>query len=240
MLSVLECDRDGPRVALPHPEVQLVARFGVPSQPGPDVHAMGVGQTAHRKVLRRGQRSVTARLRLGATEGVLGVRASEMAGRIVSLEDLWGPVAARRLCDRLAHAEDTVAAAAILEGAIVERHAAGRAGSGHSALALRAAERLAVASVNEVAAELGVSERHLRRVFLHTIGVGPKQFAKLVRFHRALGNARDHAASGWAGIAAASGYYDQAHLIAEFRAIAGATPRALWGELTTSGALGRF
>jgi transcriptional regulator GlxA family with amidase domain len=35
----------------------------------------------------------------------------------------------------------------------------------------------------------------------------------------------------WAAIAAATGYYDQAHLIEEFRAIAGVTPRVLLSEL---------
>jgi transcriptional regulator GlxA family with amidase domain len=85
--------------------------------------------------------------------------------------------------------------------------------------------------VHAVAVELGVSERHLRRVFREYVGVGPKTFARLIRFHRALGAARAGRHAGWAGIAAAAGYYDQAHLIAEFRAIAGVTPQALLGEL---------
>jgi AraC-like DNA-binding protein len=92
-------------------------------------------------------------------------------------------------------------------------------------------DRLTSANVSAVAVDLGVSERHLRRVFRETVGVSPKAFAKLKRFHRALRVAREDGRASWASIAAAAGYYDQAHLIAEVRAIAGATPRALLGEL---------
>src|SRR4051812_17004859 len=96
-----ECDHDGPRVAIPRPETQLVVRLGPSARDGLDVHAMGVGKTAHRKHIRAGQRTVTARLQLGAAEGVLGVPASAVAGRIVALDDLWGDAATRRLLDRL-------------------------------------------------------------------------------------------------------------------------------------------
>jgi len=72
-------------------------------------------------MIRSGQQAITARLRLGAQEAVLGVPASAIAGRIVALEDLWGNAATRRLFDRLADARDMVAAAAILDSAIAER-----------------------------------------------------------------------------------------------------------------------
>ena len=97
---------------------------------------------------------------------------------------------------------------------------------------------MATANVNAVADDLGVSERHLRRVFVETVGLSPKTFARLARFHRALRAAREDARAGWATIAAAAGYYDQAHLIGDFRAIAGVTPRALLGELRTSRSIG--
>src|SRR6478735_3102440 len=89
-LFVDERDRDGPGVAIPRPEIHIVARFGPSTRGGLDVHALGARPTVHRKVLRRGQRAVTARLRLGAPEVVLGVPASALAGRIIALEDLWG------------------------------------------------------------------------------------------------------------------------------------------------------
>ncbi len=230
-LSVYEFERDLPRVAIPRPESYLVVRFGPSARSGLDVHAFGAQQKARRKLIRAGQRTVMARLHLGAQERVLGVAASAIAGRVVALEDLWGGAATRRLVDRLAAARDTVDAAAILDSAIAGRLAIASRRGARAELALDAADRLASANVNAVAVDLGVSERHLRRVFRETVGMSPKKFAKLTRFHRALRAADEGPRASWASIAAAAGYYDQAHLIAEFRVIAGVTPRALLGEL---------
>jgi AraC-like DNA-binding protein len=230
-LFVYECDRDVPRVAIPRPELHLVVRFGPSARNGLDVHAIGAQRRVHRKIIRSGQRTVMARLRLGVPEAVLGVPASAISGRIVALEDLWGDAATRRLCERLADARDALAAATILESAIGERLASANRPASRAQLASDAADRLTSANVNAVAVDLGMSERHLRRVFRETVGVSPKAFAKLTRFQRALRAARQDGHASWASIAAAAGYYDQAHLIAEFRAIAGVTPRALIGEI---------
>ena len=103
---------------------------------------------------------------------------------------------------------------------------------------MRAAlERLDHEPVGLVADHLGTSERHFRRVFRETVGVSPKTYARLRRFRRAVALARRAAAPDWAAIAADVGYYDQAHLIADFRAIGGATPRALLAELGAAGAM---
>ncbi|MEZ4410714.1 MAG: helix-turn-helix domain-containing protein [Polyangiales bacterium] len=227
-LLVMEVDRDAPLVSIPRPEMQLVVRFGAAPR-GLDLHVMGARQRAHRKTLRAGQRAVTARLHLGATRAVFGVSASEIAGRIVALEDLWGEPATRPLIDQLAATRSPREAAAVMERAIAERMT--RAEDARRSLVTDAAQRLASESVSAVAAALGVSERHLRRVFHESVGMSPKAFARVVRFRRALRAAREGAVANWASIAASAGYYDQAHLIDEFRAIAGATPRALLGEL---------
>lgn len=237
-LLVYEQDRDMPRISIPRSEIHLVARLGPSTQNGAEVHALGGRLTVQRKLIRSGQQLVLVRFHLGAPEAMLGASASELAGRIVAIEDLWGDAATRRLCDRLANAHDPVDAAAILDSAITERIKSADRRRAHARLALDAAHSLTRASVNAVAADLGVSERQLRRVFREIVGVSPKAFARLTRFHRALLAARADTRASWADIAAVAGYYDQAHLIAEFHTIAGVTPRALLGELGAAPSVG--
>jgi AraC-like DNA-binding protein len=238
-LVVDERDRDLRRVVIPRSEVELVVRFGPSARGGLDVHALGGRQRVLRKVLRNGQRVAMARLHLGATEAVLGVPAAAIAGSVVAIEDLWGAAATRHLLDRLASARGTTEAAAILEAAIAERFARARRGHcGRTKLVLEAADRLRTENVSSVAADLEVSARHLRRIFHETIGVSPKTYAKVTRFRRAVRAASEEPGASWATIATVAGYYDQAHLIAEFRAIAGVTPRAFLGELRSAQAIG--
>ena len=239
-LFVYDCDRDGPAVAIPRPEIQIVVRFGPSARNGLDVHAFGARQTVHRKLIRGGQRSVTARLQLGASDAVLGVPAPAIAGRIVALEDLWGAgrdaATVRSAGRRARHRRCGCHPGERDRRTPGDR---GRAPRRARRLALAAADRLASANVNAVAADLGVSERHLRRVFRDTVGVSPKAFAKLDALpSRATAPRARTLTRSWASIAAAAGYYDQAHLIAEFRAIAGVTPRALLGELRTGRSIG--
>jgi AraC-like DNA-binding protein len=237
-LFVVEPDLDTPLVSIPRPEPQFVVRFGPAARNGLDVCALGARGRVHRKVGGREQRAVVACLYLGTAESVLGASASAIAGRIVPLEDLWGAAAARRLADRLFSARDMGAAAGIVEMAIADRLAVGCGVHRHAQLAVNAAKRLSRANVRDVAADLDVSERHLRRVFREVVGVSPKAFTTLTRFRRALRAARDNGHANWASIAAAAGYYDQAHLIAEFRAIAGAPPRAFLNELRAALSVG--
>jgi AraC-like DNA-binding protein len=226
-----EIDHDSHRVALPRPEIQIVVRFGPMARNGLDAHAFGMQQSVRRKLIRRGQWAVTARLRLGASKAVLGVPASAVAGSVHVLEDLWGRAAVQSLLDRLAGVSDTLEAVGILENAIAERLARTELRDSEVPLALAATALLASANVSSVAVELGMSERHLRRLFREAVGMSPKQFARLARFRHALRTAREEGELNWAAVAATAGYYDQAHLIAEFRAIAGVTPRTLLSEL---------
>lgn len=88
---------------------------------------------------------------------------------------------------------------------------------------VRAAGRL---SVDTLAAEAGISSRQLRRRFLMEVGVGPKLLCRLLRFQQVF-RAVDQNVAEWAGVAFECGYYDQAHLISDFRQFAQQTPSVL-------------
>jgi AraC-like DNA-binding protein len=79
--------------------------------------------------------------------------------------------------------------------------------------------------IDELANEIGISRQHLARQFFHHVGVSPKTFARVMRFRRLTGSLNERDVD-WADVAALHGFYDQAHLIADFRELAGTTPNA--------------
>lgn len=78
-------------------------------------------------------------------------------------------------------------------------------------------------TVREVADQLAVSERQLRNLFADGIGLSPKHFARISRVRHVLAHA---STLPWAELAVSSGYYDQSHMTADFRALMGVPPRA--------------
>ena len=76
--------------------------------------------------------------------------------------------------------------------------------------------------LSPLAAELGLSERHLIRRFKAVYGVGPKRFARAARVEQVF--AASGRGSSWANIACACGFADQAHMINDFKSILGVTP----------------
>lgn len=155
-----------------------------------------------------------------------GLPMSELRDRMVDLDDALGfdGVALR---ERLGEARDWNSRFDIAEGFVAGRLAAADALSPEIAWAYRTV----IASggrtrVSSLASEIGWSRKHLAQRFSDAIGIGPKTLSRIVRFNRALSLSRQQE-DDWAGIAADCGYADQAHLVREFRQLAGETPSAL-------------
>ena len=84
--------------------------------------------------------------------------------------------------------------------------------------------------VAELAARLGVSDRHLRRLMMDETGISPRHFARIQRFHALLRSADAAPRPAWAALAFRHGYADQPHLIREVQDLAGVTPARLHAE----------
>lgn len=169
-----------------------------------------------------GVAAVIVRFKPGWSRALFGVAASELTDRYVSLDDAWG-TQLDGLCGELVAARGATEVVSRLSDAFARR--ARDATESMSASLARRAVRLLEddeARVDRVAARLGVSARHLRRAFVESIGVGPKDYARTIRLQRAVRRAKT--SSDWARIATDAGYYDQAHLIGDFRQLIGLTP----------------
>jgi AraC-like DNA-binding protein len=167
-------------------------------------------------------RVVIVRFKAGWSSTVFGVSANELTGRYVPLDALWGRDVAG-LGDELLVARGVSDVIDRLSDAFARR---GRAlAEPASASLARRAIRLLEGDeirVDRVAERLGVTARHLRRAFVESVGIGPKDFARTVRLQRAV--RRADTSRDWSRVATDTGYYDQAHLIGEFRDLVGLTP----------------
>ena len=173
---------------------------------GPDTRSRVV-------TLESGSRLVGIRLRPGMAGGILGLPASELCDASPDAAEILGSDVVASLLEELAGGADP-----------------------HSlllrALQLRGAEidplvRAAVmalgrprARVDPVAAELGVSARHLHRRVRDAVGYGPKMLARVLRFRRL----QALPPAPLVEMALDAGYADQAHMTAEVTRLAGLSP----------------
>jgi AraC-like DNA-binding protein len=210
-------DRDG--LVLPDACTDLVWEQGRGAfVAGPDTGPV-------RTVMKAGSVILGVRFRPSAGGPALGLPLNELRDQRVDLEDLR-----RRDAMRLPGSLDPATAAIRtleLAGALV-------ADGDPDPAATRAAVLLADprTRAEDVAAEVGLSIRQLRRRCHAVVGYGPKTLQRVLRFRRFVSRLDAGPPAGQAGhdlavLAAQAGYADQAHLTRECRDLAGLTPAAL-------------
>jgi AraC-like DNA-binding protein len=173
------------------------------------------------------------RFRPGAAAALLDAPLDALCDRHVPLDALWGRLAAE-LEESLASAppaERVACTERLLTQRLARAGALARdADTVAQAVALMRRAR-GGAAVRDVAAALGVGERWLQRAFGHQVGYGPKMLGRVVRLQHAVRLLRERGEPRpWTTIAYDAGYADQAHLVREFRALAGITPAAYAAE----------
>ena len=165
---------------------------------------------------------------------------SELASRVVTLPDVIG-ADVDDLAGRLYDARDWRSRFALLDGFARRRLANGRPPTAAVAWAWRrlVASRGRV-RIDRLTETLGCSRKHLSQRFAIEVGKPPKTVARILRFEHACTLMRHGANRDWTGIAFDCGYADQAHMIREFRSLAGLTPVALARLDTGEGGVREF
>jgi AraC-like DNA-binding protein len=197
--------RDGCRVVQPRAMLVGETRRAVTIEPTGRVDFVGV------------------RLRHGSAAAVTGAPLSEVRDRMLDLGDLHGSFASE-LHERLTGSTSDAARTELLVNVLTKQF---RVDS--ETLAQRAAAAIVSRggrlSISRLAAYFGVTVRTLSRAFDRAIGLTPKTLARVTRLNRAAALLRAGGAA--ADVALDAGFYDQSHLVNEFRALAGLSP-ARW------------
>lgn len=223
-----------PQTVVPDGRVEIVLHlaepFGLLGDSGivtPQETALVGGQlTSPIRLAARGPSDVVGiRFRTDGARRVLPFALTEVTGGVAPLAALL-PRLAASLLDAAASGEAPRARA----GAIARVLAKAIRTDGSPVLS-RAVASLGTPQVprfGTLARELGVSVRTLERRVRREVGLSPRALRRVLRFRRAF-RLLDGAPPGtWTRVALAAGYYDQAHLIREFRRLAGAPPSAFF------------
>jgi AraC-like DNA-binding protein len=172
---------------------------------------------------------VGASFRPGGAVAFFHPPADALTEPVIGLDSLWGRDG-KLLRERLLEQPTPRAALSALEQALLSRVVRAepvpqRTPSGRPAPMIEHATAAlsSGAAVRDVADWAGLTSSTFNRRFRAAVGLSPKPFARVQRLQRLLRSV-DPCDADWATAAADTGYFDQPHLINEFRALAGVTP----------------
>jgi AraC-like DNA-binding protein len=138
---------------------------------------------------------------------------------LIALSDIWG-VRGSRLNQQISEARSVRQCIDL----IGERLANPRDITVVQRICTSIVEQAGQVRIDDVAFQAGFSTRQLRRLFLEQVGLSPKHFCRVIRFRSSVSRLSERGHADWAQMALDCGYYDQAHLINEFRQFSGYTP----------------
>jgi AraC-like DNA-binding protein len=166
--------------------------------------------------------------RPGRAAEFLRVAMSDLTDRTVAIDEVWGTNGVR-LAEELADL-DEAGRIDRLEAYLLSfrSHALRPTGSiDMPAVTAHILRRRGRVTIDAMADDAGVSRQHFSRQFRERLGISPKLYCRLARFHSGLAYAHAQGKADWAQTALDLGYADQSHMIAEFRQFSAMTPQAL-------------
>lgn len=154
-------------------------------------------------------------------EALFDVLPAQIRGRVVDLESAWPDAQVhRRIIEDL---DDPDQRLAVLAKELVPYRGQDESlDRCERAVALLEAEPMR--PIGDIADEVGLSHGHLDREFTRIVGLSPRALARLLRMRRLLDEIDVHREVSWIDLATEFGWFDQAHLIRDFKRHTGVTP----------------
>ena len=153
---------------------------------------------------------------------LFGIEPRPLRGRAVDLMPAWPP--AGELRERLRDGGEPEDLLDRVEAALEANHRPLSPAEARCGRAVALLDADPTRPIADVAAEVGVSHAHLDRQFARIVGLTPRVLARLLRMRRLLASIDVQGPVGWSDRAADLGWFDQAHLIRDFRRHTGVTP----------------
>jgi AraC-like DNA-binding protein len=185
----------------------------------------GVGKRRFAILLEGRGEVVGTKFRPGMFGAFLRAPVATLTGKAIALGEVFDAAEAQALERSALRASGSSKKASLLdafirerlpivdEGAILARDAA--------ELALRCHD---VTGAEDLAQRCGVPLRTLQRLFHRHVGVAPKWVIRRARVQEAAERVAAGQPVAWASLAGELGYFDQSHLVRDFRAQVGETP----------------
>jgi AraC-like DNA-binding protein len=217
---------------LPHPNVHIVFE---PDRSG----IAGVHTARFSRILEGESRVFGIKFHAGAFRPFLGSSVSALANRIVPLQQVFGNDAVQWQATMLASPDETTQITAAssflrlhlpapdpsvtLASQLVDQILqTSNGGDGIQTVGIR--------TVEELARRNGIGQRSLQRLFQEYVGASPKWVIRRYRLHELVERLKTGDVVDGAQAALDLGYFDQAHLINDFRSIVGYSP-SIYGNL---------
>lgn len=147
----------------------------------------------------------------------------EVKNRNVSLQDL-GDNEVAELEKRIKDSQDNHTCIRLIENLLLQKIKYGTEYNEKRIASVIETLNRGEMNVEKLAAVSCLSNKQFRRIFSEYIGTNPKDYVRVVRFQRALYTLQTSPDIALTQLAFDCGYYDQPHLIREFREFSGYTP----------------
>ncbi|WP_296940679.1 AraC family transcriptional regulator [uncultured Dysgonomonas sp.] len=146
----------------------------------------------------------------------------EFYNRYVSVEDL-NDKSQVELRDKILDMQDKCSAISMIEDFFMNKIQTNY-NFNRICFAVNELEKVNPVSIKELSKKSCLSYKQFKRIFYNHVGINPKEFARIIRFQRSMNYMQTNKNITSTLLAEKAGYYDESHLLREFKLLTGYTP----------------